>query len=93
MCSIIDLLSASRSSMYFFFQSERSGRRRPPAERSALYKVKSLKPGVRFRAAGSPIAVPAHFGGLISSDHLLSIPPDSNRGPTVLMRVLHGEVA
>ena len=32
----IDLLSASRYSMYFSFLSERSRRRRPPAERIAL---------------------------------------------------------
>ena len=37
-CSIIDVLSASRNSMYASFQSERSGRRRPPTEPSALYK-------------------------------------------------------
>ena len=33
--SIIDLLSASHNLMYFSFLSEGSGRRRPPAERSA----------------------------------------------------------
>ena len=45
-------LSASHNLMYFLFLSERSGRRRPPAKRSALY-TPTLAYQVGFRHFGS----------------------------------------